>query len=417
MKEFEKNSLIILFLTFITNIFSFLFQIIMGRMLDVSEFGTLNSISSFYSLVLLPVSIIFMVVSRHVTRYNIIGRSINVFLKKTLLFISIFAVFYTILGISLSNIIASYIKIQNINIIILLMLAVGLGLILPVATGGLQGGKKFIAFGMVNLIFWLTRLLASIIFVLFGLGIHGIILSYIIGNLLAIIIGFSVLKINFTGFYNNFHFNLNLKIFKYVWIAFMINIGMTFLTNIDIILVKHFFTDEITGLYSAASILGKAILIASSSVIFVMFPYAAEADIKKYNIKIIFNKTLLYSAALSLFCAIGLNIFAKQIITVFFGNKYMESIIYILPITIWIIAVSIIFVISNFLLAVNKADFFSYSLLFSCIICFFLVYFIHNKLNYIIYIFSSISYIILVINFISIRIKFKGWVFNEPAKQ
>ncbi|WP_461257612.1 oligosaccharide flippase family protein, partial [Treponema sp. R80B11-R83G3] len=117
----------------------------------------------------------------------------------------------------------------------------------------------------------------------------------------------------------------------FVWITFLVNVGMTVFTNIDVIIVKHYFTDEATGFYSVASILGKMILYISGSIVLVMFPFITEASVKKGDVNKILKKALLYGGGLSVLCTLGLNVLTKQVIFILFGGKYMDSAIYILP--------------------------------------------------------------------------------------
>jgi len=402
MKEFEKNSIIIFFFTITVNIINYLFQIIMGRMLDVSQFGLINTLFSFYALLTMPSLAIIMIVSKYVTEYNTLNKNVNALLNKIIIYVLLFALSYTIICISLSRLFSLFLNINNVWFVNIIILITGLSFILPVINGGLQGTKLFIALGIVNLIFWLTRLFGSIIFVIIGLGINGVLISLLLGNIIAIIVGFIFLKYKIELVRENIIYDIN--IIKFIWITFLMNIGINILTNIDVILIKHYFSEEETGIYSVSSLLGKIIFFISSSIVLVMFPYATEAAVKKINTNRILLKTVLYGGSLTILCGVILNIFSKYIIRIFFGIKYIESAVFILPISVWTISVSFIIILSNYVIAINKAKLLSYTLIIGCIISFIFIYFIHDTILNIIYIFASITFIVLIINSISIII-------------
>jgi len=402
MKEFEKHSIIVFTLTMIGHVVNYLFQIVMSRMLDIASFGVLNTVSSFYAIISIPAAIILMFVSKYVSEYKVVNMSTNVLIKKTVIFVLLFSVVFLIVGISISGFIKTFLNIYNICLIYIIIPAAGFGYILYIALGGLQGEKKFIAFCIVGLIIPLTKLFGSIIFILLGLGLNGVIFSFLIGNIIAIFIGFTILKIDFKVPIGNFSLNGKFKTIQFAWAALLINIGTNVLTNIDIIMVKRYFSEEITGLYSVASILGKIIIFASSTIIFVLFPYAVEANIKNENRNKILFKSLLYGGGFSIVCAIGLNILSKYIIILLFGNKYLDSMGYIMPISIWVVLLSYIIIIANYLLAIDRAKIISYTMIIGCIVSFCLLFIFNSNIKEMIYILAAVSFGILLINIIKI---------------
>ena len=408
MKEFEKYSIFIFTTTMIGNISNYFFQFIMGRMLDIESFGILNSFVSMYVILSIPATVVMVVASRHVSEYKSNGIAINSFLKSLLFYTFIFSLLYILLGIMLSGLITSYIKFNNIILVTILVISTGISILLSVASGGLQGKKEFFAFGIVGLIFPLTRLFGGILFVYFGFRLYGVILSFLIGNIFSIIIGLLLIRKDLRNSFENnkkTKFRIELRTIKYAFTVFFVNIGMAILLNIDIIFVKRFFSSEATGFYSVASILGKTILYISSSLVLVMFPFATEASVKNNYAGNILIKTLSYGGGLSLIFAIVLNIFTKQAITILFGKKYLEAKIYIMPISFWIISLSLITIISNYSLAVDQAKQLSFSLIVGCILSFIFVYFFHANILHIIYVLAIISFVVLFFNILSLSTK------------
>jgi O-antigen/teichoic acid export membrane protein len=402
MKEFEKHSLIIFFLTMTGSIINYLFQIFMGRMLDVASFGIINTVSSFYVIISIPATVILMFVSKYVSEYKAQNMQIGVLIKKTLILVIAFSITFSIVGIFLSDFVKSLIKIDNVQLLYIIILAAGFGFILYISLGGLQGEKNFIAFGIISMIMPFTKLFGSIIFLTLGLGLNGVISSFLIGNILAMIVGFLVLKIDLKAPIENISIKVKKNVLQFAWAALLINIGTNVLTNIDIIIIKRYFSEEVTGLYSAASVLGKIIIFAASTTIFVLFPYAAETKTNNENKNNIIIKSFLYGGFLSIICALGLNILSKYIVSILLGSKYLESVTYILPISIWAIVFCFVIILSNYLLAIDKAKLMSYSMVIGCIIIFLIISNFHNNIKEIIYILTIISFVILLIGIFSL---------------
>src|SRR5260370_42591113 len=57
--------------------------------------------------------------------------------------------------------------------------------------------------------------------------------------------------------------------------AIVFFIGQVIICNVDVLLVKHFFTREIAGLYAAVALVGRLLYFASWSAVSATFPVSA----------------------------------------------------------------------------------------------------------------------------------------------
>jgi len=407
-REFEKKSILFFSLTMVANIANYIFQIVMGRMLDVELFGVLNALLSLFTIVSIPVSAILLVTSKYVSELNTVGVSDKPVIKKILYYALILFICFSVLGTSLSGVLGSFLKIENRHLVSFVIISASVGFLVPVATGGLQGRKLFLALGVVNLIIPLTKLFGSVIFVLLDLDLYGVILSISLGNIFALITGLFVLKFGLKDIFLKVKNSTKLNILKFAGISLLINVGLTIITNIDIILIKHLFSAEETGIYSTASILGKIILYISTSLVVVMFPFVTEAVVRKDSIIWILKKAILYGGGLSLFCAVCLNIFSRHIISILFGSRYLNATEHIFPISLWIFAVSILYIIAYYLLAIDKAKTMAFLLLSGCLVSIILAIYLHFEINQVVYMFATVTITVSVINSIPIIYKLKS---------
>ena len=89
--------------------------------------------------------------------------------------------------------------------------------------------------------------------------------------------------------------------------AIVFFVGQVIINNIDIILVKHFFTAELAGLYAAVALVGRVLYFAAWSIVSAMFPISAAAkdDENKHvlflPLLIVLLMSLAFIAVLALF--------------------------------------------------------------------------------------------------------------------
>jgi len=105
--------------------------------------------------------------------------------------------------------------------------------------------------------------------------------------------------------------------------AIVFFIGQVIINNIDIILVKHFFTAELAGLYAAVALVGRLLYFAAWSVVSAMFPISAAA--KDESTKHVLLLPLLIVSAMSLAFIAVLALFPDFIIHLVLGESFRSA--------------------------------------------------------------------------------------------
>jgi O-antigen/teichoic acid export membrane protein len=99
--------------------------------------------------------------------------------------------------------------------------------------------------------------------------------------------------------------------------------------NVDVVLVKHYFTPLEAGLYSAVSILGRIILFAPIGIARVVFPKASdmyEAGKKHFHILL---KGLVLTSLIAGGIVLAYLLFPEEIVMTIFGEGYAGAIPYL----------------------------------------------------------------------------------------
>ncbi|MCX6762336.1 MAG: lipopolysaccharide biosynthesis protein [Candidatus Moranbacteria bacterium] len=125
-----------------------------------------------------------------------------------------------------------------------------------------------------------------------------------------------------TGWKNKYFLETNIR--KSVVNIFLFSLALVLVSNLDVVLVKYFSSDETAGYYGAFALLGKIVLWLNMSVVGVMLP---EACAEGHSGKRPDKKFLLNSYALT--ALIGLGLIAVYysipdfVVNIFFGKKYI----------------------------------------------------------------------------------------------
>jgi O-antigen/teichoic acid export membrane protein len=402
-KELEKSSIIIFTLSMGANVINYIFQITTSRLLSVSDFGAMNALFSLLMLAALPSSVFALVVSKYTAEFNSDNQSLKIpyFIKKMAMYAGIISIIVSVIIILSAPFIRSFLLIDDPYVVELLAVAAGLGIVSPVFSGGLQGLKKFVNLGLFSIIVAIVKLGLSILLIFLGFSLLGIAGALIIAGIVSIAYGAMVIKKHFSGTKPQ-RLNVSREIvFRFMLVSLITSICLAVFTNIDMLMVKHFFNETNAGLYSSAMQFGKILLYVPTAFVLAMFPIAAEENARSGNPFSILKKSLLYCAVLTIGGAILFCAFSQFFITFLFGQKYIEAAALILPACLMVIPLGFNTTIMNFSLAINKTKFLTYTMIAGCAINLLLIYFVfHNTISEILYTLTWTGFVMFAANIV-----------------
>jgi O-antigen/teichoic acid export membrane protein len=188
----------------------------------------------------------------------------------------------------------------------------------------LQGMQRFWALSGNMLLGSGARLLSGLLLVWLGWGVSGALVASTLAGSLAFIGAMWILRpmwqrINRPGL------SSGQGVLQYATAAFWGVLTFTVLTNVDVILVKHFFSPEDAGFYSTASTLGRIVLYLPTAVSIVLFPKAAERHAREEDSSGLGRRSLLLAVLLCLPVVISYFAFPQFILRLLFGTRYLPS--------------------------------------------------------------------------------------------
>jgi len=165
--------------------------------------------------------------------------------------------------------ITSYLNLPHEHLIELLALGTAFYIPLGVRRGYIQGIHAFRALAVNFMVEGVVRVAGVFVLIGIGWGVEGAVLASVLAVVLAYFTAIptpGLTKFRLRPIANSFSEGLQ---------AIVYFAGQTIINNFDIVLVKHFFSADLAGLYAAAALVGRLVNMCAWSVVNTMFPVSA----------------------------------------------------------------------------------------------------------------------------------------------
>jgi len=355
--SFLRHGSIIFLFSIIGYISGYLFHVYMGRVLGPEDYGILGSLIAILGIATIPLGAVQIVIAKFTSKLKTqeeFGKIKGLFLRSfRKLFIYGFLVFVPL--IALSPVVAGFLNIPSAIPIILIGISIIFSFVIPVNFGVLQGLQNFKQLGLNQSLVFLLRLVVGVFLVSWGFGLNGAALAFSVSTASVVLVTFlplrGVLKQKMSR-------DIDVPaIYKYYWNTLLVFTGFILITNIDVILAKHFFTATQAGYYVAASVLAKIAFFLSGIITTVMFPKAVEMHSARSNARPLLKKGLLYMILLLVLLVSSYLAMPDFIVVFFFGSGYSESAMLIGPLVMAMSLLAVSNVIAFYNMSVSRMGF------------------------------------------------------------
>ena len=319
------NTFILLTGTSLLGFGSYLYQILMGNMLSISDFGTLVTLISLFSLIAIPTSAIDTLTTQAVAAQRVQAPgAIRALISKISYKVTLFGIVIFLIAQLAAPKLQQFLNLEtkfpyfilNTSIIVLLLLAV--------YRGSLAGLQRFPILSLNYFIDITVRITTAFFLVTIGLNLIGAVSALALGRLVAL------LTLLFFERKSNGQLAHKTPISPspiprtYIFIFFW-TVSAGLLQNIDILFVKHFLPAETTGLYAAMSLLGKIVLWSGLSVAAVFFPLSAtlQATGEHGEQRKIFRQACFFLFLLTGILTLTFWRYPYYIVDLFFNRSYL----------------------------------------------------------------------------------------------
>lgn len=346
--------------SFMVNIINYLFNLAMGRLLYVSDYGLLISLIALVSLLTLFQGSFTTLFAKFAAKYAVhkdysSEKSFIIFASKIILVI---AFGFLLLLVCLIVPISSFLHVNNYLLMFLIFLTVFFSVLASLPSGILQGHLRFKLLAGINVSGAALKLIIGILLVIMGFGVLGgvvaVLVLFIIPFLVSSFFVYTYLR-SHKEKQKNIHVDF-VSEFKKVSGPFLIaSVAITILQGSDVIFARHFLSNVAAGQYAAISLMGKAIFYITSPIYFVFFPLIAHK--KEKNEKT--SGTLLLASIIIVLCS-GLFtliyfLYPQIILKIFFPSPaYAQLGMYLGLYSLYVLIFSVCYLFFNYFLSVGK---------------------------------------------------------------
>ncbi len=347
----------------------------------------MNSLLSLFMISGVPALSIMLISSKFVSNFKANGEleKIQSFRKKLFNPVAKFGAFIFFVLLLISPWVQWYLKLDSVIPVILVWVTLFFSFLLPVNLGALQGLQRFFPLGMARLLVGFLKLLFGAGFVLCGFALNGSIAGMVFSTITVIILTNYWLKALPQNQKEISDLGVGVNKIVSFGVPVVLNaLGIMLLTNMDMVLVKHYFPVDVAGNYAKISVLGKTIFFLPGIIVMAMFPMASERFAQK---KTGYRLLLKSMAAAFLLSGSGICIFwifPHQMLVLLYGKSFTGADQLLIQFSLAMLFMSLINVSTTFSLAMEKKRFLA--ILFSAgIVLYILIHFFHSDLQTVIF--------------------------------
>lgn len=354
-KRLFAGSIIYLIGSLVAGFGGYLYQLFMGRMLSLDDFGALSSLANFFSIIAIPSAALTLLVTQTVATLRAQERlgAVRFFLRSMTFRALAGGVAVFVVSVVFIYPVSHFLKIASPVPVFIFSASILFSLLLAVRRGALLGFQDFYAVSWSSIIESGSKILTALLLVYFGFALSGAAGAIFIGVILAYIFSFFQIRILRSSIVEQIHIRDHVF---HIGPVVLWNIAMTLFASADIILVRKFFSPDETGLYAGISLLAKMVFFCAGAVASVLFPMVAELYAQGNHAA---HRALLWRALMVVvgICSLGVIAYVVApdgIVNMLFGSRYIPFLKYLVPLTIAFGFLAIVQLVSNYLLSTRQ---------------------------------------------------------------
>lgn len=348
-----RSSAIFYFGNFSISVGRYLFHLLLLRLLLPSDYGEFLAYLSLLYLLGIPNTTVSTVVVKFVAEFR--GkkdrRSINelfYYLVKKLTPISL------ILGTLLIvfNQALSLIFKAHPTAFIILGLSLFLGLLSTVVRSYLLALQRFTAQIIVGLLEISLTLFLAFVFIKLGLSATGAVLGQILAGVVSLFICLILIRSAIFPALLKTHREFNIS--SFTGYSFIVALGSLSLISTDILLVRYFFSEHLSGIYSSLSVIGRMIYFGLGPLIGLVLPVATHRHAATGSARSVFIKLGSVILLFGFGATLTFSFFPGLIISTLSGVNYLEAAAYLPVFSFSMLVFSLNIFIVSYFMAIGK---------------------------------------------------------------
>lgn len=269
------NSMVMFIGTMAINFGAYLYHLVVGRIMGPEKYGEFSALFSLLFVLSVPSTVIQIVMTKFFSQYKAHNdlSTAKGFFFYSFKILTIGGVIGGVGYILIVPLLQNFLHIFHFDSFLYIYGIFVTSFYITVCTGALNGFQKFLESSIYATGNMILRFISG--FLLAPLGVASALLGIVIANALTLLF-YAIPMRFFLKAQNKSTVIPKSEAFLFALPTFLSTLSMTLLFNIDVVLIKHFFTSYDAGVYGALAIFGKIIFFASSAVGIVLFPMISE---------------------------------------------------------------------------------------------------------------------------------------------
>jgi O-antigen/teichoic acid export membrane protein len=307
--------------TLVANGGAYLYNVACIRYLGSAAYGDVAAMLALFDLISLPLASIQSLLAREVAQLSSLGAIGALFRRSTWIAV-VMSVVLVALGLALVQPIRELLNIATNSIVVAGISAFLFVVPTVVLFGFLQGRLRFNALGLSFASGGLARIVFVVPALLLGFGAAGALFVNSLAAFLAAAIGAIALR-KLWGVREA----IPVPHVDRPQAAALIVGSLAFasLTNVDILLASYFFSNDVTGIYAAAALVGKVVLFLPAAIVMVLLPKAATRAAAGVASRRILLASLAVTLAICLTTTLVLTLIPESLLVWAFGGDFRQS--------------------------------------------------------------------------------------------
>lgn len=352
--------------TMVVNVGAYLYHVIVGRIMGPEKYGEFAALFSLLFIMSVPANVVQISLTKFFSEIKAKGSlgQAKSLLFITLKYLAIGSLIGSIIFLPIIPFLQRTLHIGEFMSFVWLFGIVASSFYITAGNGILNGYQKFVHSSLFQIINIGTRLITGIIFA--PMGAAATLFGMILSNVVSMVYGIFPLRFLLKE-KRKMHILPKKEAIDFAFPTLMTTLAITMLYNIDVVLVKMFFTSQEAGIYASLNIFGKIIFFASSALLIVLFPMAAEKKTAGANYKSLVNIGLIGVGGMSLGIAICYMLLSSIIPTLLFGSAFASAGTYLGIYGLFLAFTTTINYLSMMCLAIGKTTVWKILLIGTCL--------------------------------------------------
>lgn len=351
-----RHSLLLLAASQATNFANTLFHMFMGRMLAPIEYGTLASMLGLLMIVAMPLSALSNSLAFYSAKFIEAGEdgAIVPFMRQWLLKVAFIAVLTLIGGAVLCPVATAFFRLQRPATFIITTIVLAISFFGPMLGGILQGVQAFVWGAVSAIVGGFLRVSGAVILIFILGGVSDLaVIGHGLGMLVSLAVGVAgVLWI----FRNTTPAPAQKSIAAYFFWTLLVLAGFSVMMNADVLIVKHYFLPETSGVFARAATIGRIIVFLPMPIAGALFPKAVAAGSEAVRQKKLLWRGILFAGGIIMATALGGSLLPQLPLWILYGDyPPAEATVTLVRCMLWAMSpLSLAYIIMNYHLAQHR---------------------------------------------------------------